>query len=274
MSQFEYLRNISIGQYLPLNSPIHHLDARTKIFSLSLLIIAISLSTSLTALMAALFISVLLIALSKIPFSYVQSGLLPPLPFLILIALLQLAIAPHSESSIVIFEFCKVPIRMDGVTAAIRLFTRFISLLLILTIFSSTVSTIELIDGLEMLLSPLRKIGIKTQNVTVLVQITLRFIPFLTLNAEHIAKSQASRGANWDFPERNLISRLKQIVPLIVPLITTSLKQAENLSTAILARGFGSTNARSSMHIYSFRIKDGVFLLLSTLVSTCILFLF
>ena len=274
MSQFEYLRSITIGQYLPLGSPIHRLDARTKILGLSLLIIAISLSTSLTALMMALFVSVLLIALSRIPISYVIRGLLPPLPFLVLIALLQLIITPPVDSPTIIFEFWKVSISMDGVTSAIRLLARFTSLLLVITAFSSTVSTIELIDGLDLLLSPLQRIGLKTQNAALLIQITLRFVPFLALNAEHIAKSQTARGANWDAPERNLISRVKQIVPLIIPLFTTSLRQAENLSTAMLARGLGSSNARTSMHTYSFDFKDGMFLLLSALTSAGILFLF
>ena len=224
--------------------------------------------------MIALLVSVLLIALSRIPFLYAMRGLLPPLPFLVLIALLQLIITPSVEPSTIIFEFWKVNISMDGVTAAMRLIVRFTSLLWVLTTFSSTVSTIELIDGLDLLLSPLQRIGLKTQNAALLIQITLRFIPFLALNAEHIAKSQASRGANWDAPDKNLISRVKQIVPLIIPLFTTSLRQAENLSTAMLARGFGSANERTSMHAYSFQFKDGMFLLLSTLASVGILFLF
>ncbi|MDO9547090.1 MAG: energy-coupling factor transporter transmembrane component T [Pelolinea sp.] len=274
MSQFEYLRNVSIGQYLRLGSPIHRLDPRAKIIGFSLLIIAISISISLTALLIALFVSVLLIAFSRISFSYAVRGLLPPLPFLVLIALFQLVITPQSASSSVIFEYWKVSISMDGVYAALRLMVRFPALLLVLTMFSSTVSTIEMIDGLDLLLNPLQKIGLKTQNAALLIQITLRFIPFLAMNAEHIAKSQAARGANWDAPERNLITRVRQIVPLIIPLFTTSLRQAENLSTAMLARGLGSTNARTSMHSYSFKLMDGMFLLLSLLTFAGILFFF
>ncbi len=274
MSQFEYLRRVSIGQYLPLDSRIHRLDPRAKIIGFSFLIFAISISNNFYNLALALLVSVILIAASRIPLSFAVRGLLPPLPFLLLIALLQLVITPHAETSASVFGVWRITIYSEGILAALRLLLRFASLLLILTTFTSSLSTIEMINGLDLLLKPLQQIGVPTENTVLLVQLTLRFIPFLALNAEKIAKSQASRGAKWDTPNGNLINRVQQIVPLVIPLFTTSLQQAENLSTAMLARGFAGSTTRTSMHTYRFTLRDGIFLLSLLITSAGILFLF
>ena len=274
MSQFEYLRRVSIGQYLPLDSFIHRLDPRVKIVGFSFLIIAISISNNLYSLILALLVSLVLIAASRIPFSFAIRGLLPPLPFLFLIATLQLVITPHAETSATVFGVWRIQIYIEGILSALRLLLRFASLLLILTTLTSSLSTIEMINGLDLLLKPLQKIGVPTANAVLLVQLTLRFIPFLALNAEKIAKSQASRGAKWDTPNKNLFNQVQQIVPLVIPLFTSSLRQAENLSTAMLARGFAGNTAHTSMHTHHFSLRDGVFLMLLLITAVSILFLF
>lgn len=274
MSQFEYLRGVSIGQYLPLDSLTHRLDPRAKIIGFSFLIIAISIANNLYSLVMALFVSLILIAASRIPFSFAVRGLLPPLPFLVLIALLQLVITPHPETSSIVFGVWKINVYCEGILAALKLLLRFTSLLMILTTLSSCLSTIEMINGLDLLLKPLQQIGVPTDNAVLLVQLTLRFIPFLALNAEKIAKSQASRGAKWDTLNRKLIDRIQQIVPLVIPLFITSLRQAENLSTAMLARGFAGSTSRTSMHTYHFTLGDSVFMLSLLFIAVGILFLF
>ncbi len=250
------------------------MDPRAKIIGFSFLIFAISISNNFYSLALALLVSVILIAASHIPLSFAVRGLLPPLPFLLLIALLQLVITPHTETSASVFGVWRITIYSEGILAALRLLLRFASLLLILTTFTSSLSTIEMINGLDLLLKPLQQIGVPTENTVLLVQLTLRFIPFLALNAEKIAKSQASRGAKWDTPNGNLINRVQQIVPLVIPLFTTSLQQAENLSTAMLARGFAGSTTRTSMHTYRFTLRDGIFLLSLLITSAGILFLF
>ena len=274
MSQFEYLRRVSIGQYLPLDSLIHRLDPRAKIIGLGFLIIAVSISNNLYSLALAVLVSLILIAASRIPFSFAVQGLLPPLPFLVLIATLQLVITPHPETSSVVFGVWKISIYIEGILAALKLLLRFVSLLLILTTLSSSLSTIEMINGLDLLLKPLQQIGVPIENAALMVQLTLRFIPFLALNAEKIAKSQASRGAKWDTSKGNLINRVQQIVPLVIPLFITSLRQAENLSTAMLARGFASSTLRTSMHTYRFTLQDSLFLLFVLISTAGILLLF
>lgn len=267
MSQFEYLQRVSIGQYLPIDSPVHRLDPRTKMISLGLLIAAITLSGNLMSLSAGLIISFLLVVVSRIPIPFAFKGLLPPLPFLILTALIQLVITPHGEADSIMFQLWNIPVYTESILTAIRLILRFISLLFLLGITSATISTIEMINGLDLLLKPLQKIGVHTENAAIIVQLTLRFIPFLAINAGKIAKSQASRGARWDAPDKKLFGRVRQIIPLLIPLFITSLQQAENLSIAMLARGFRSGSERTSMHAYHFSFRDGLVLFLTVLIT-------
>ena len=103
------------------------------------------------------------------------------------------------------------------------------------------------------------------------VQITLRFIPFLAINAEKIAKSQASRGAEWRSRKGNLLKRVRQVFPLLIPLFTNSLRQAETLADAMLARGYAGNVKRTSMIEYQISIQDWVFFLLMVAISVFII---
>lgn len=105
------------------------------------------------------------------------------------------------------------------------------------------------------------------------VQIMLRFIPFLAINAEKIAKSQASRGADWDSSKWGIFRRARQFLPLIIPLFSVSLQQADILTNAMLARGYGSNTNRTGLQEYRFTWKDLLFLILSVCAAWLILFL-
>ena len=148
---------------------------------------------------------------------------------------------------------------MVGVWAAIRLLLRFSVLMALLTVSSATLSTLEIIDSMHMLLKQLRWMGINPSLPAMAVQIMLRFIPFLALSAEKIAKSQASRGAQWDGKQGGLLARARRVLPLIIPLFTNSLRQAETLADAMLARGFGARRQRTSLREYTLHGTDIAF---------------
>ncbi|HUV16166.1 MAG TPA: energy-coupling factor transporter transmembrane component T [Pelolinea sp.] len=261
MSDFEYLRRITIGQYLPLGSTIHQIDPRSKLAGFSLIILALTLTSSLLGLVSGLGIVFLLVILSKIPFAYVFRGLLTPLPFLLILAILQIFTQPHSVDSLPILDFQGIMVFPEGIRAGIMLLMKFTSLVFILTVVSATISTLEMIHGLDLLLKPARRIGIKTEAAAMTLQITLRFIPFLAISAERIAKSQVSRGANWGSRKANLITKVRQIIPLLIPLFNGSLKQAESLADAMLARGYAGGELRTGMVEYQFGKNDLIFLL-------------
>lgn len=268
MSQFEYLSRFSISP-LPSGSTLHQLDPRSRLLGFTLLLLALTLSSRLAALAAGLVLVLLLLKAAGVPLSYALRGLRAPLPFIIILALLQLLIA-GSESD-VLFSWKFLSITLAGVRAGALLIIRFLDLILLLTLASAALSTLELIYGLDLLLKPLRRIGIRTQTVSMMVQIMLRFIPFLLLNAEKIARSQASRGAVWGSSKGGLLQRVRQVVPLLVPLFGVSLQQADTLAQAMLARAYGSKAERTGLREYRFEARDLAFVVLCAASSVMLL---
>jgi len=273
MSQFEYLNRISFGQYLPTGSIIHRMDPRSKILGYTILILALTLTKQVTGLLVGMILIILLLLCSKIPISFALRALVQPLPFILLLAILQLFITPHPDGDRLLFSYGILSVSETSLRFAILLLIRFTGLILLLTLASGTLSTLEMIYGLDLLLKPLNKIGVRTNSIAMVVQIMLRFIPSLAMNAEKIAKSQASRGAGWDDPKGGVFRRARQILPLIIPLFNTSLQQADNLTNAMMARGYGSNNNRTGLREYLFTWKDLVFLILCVCAAWLILFL-
>ena len=270
MSNFEYLQKISIGQYLPLGSWLHKRDPRIKLLGFSFLIIALTLTKQINGLLIGVGFILLLMLISRTPWRYVLKGLFTPLPFLLILAAIQLFITPHSISSLPYVKIIGFGIYSEGIMAGIRLLMRFCILVILLTLSSATISTLEIIHGLDLLLRPLRILGFQTGNLAMTLQITMRFIPFLAINAEKIAKAQASRGAEWGVKRGNLLKRVGQFFPLIIPLFNNSLRQAETLADAMLARGFAGDTKRTSMIEYRIALEDWVFLLIMLIISTII----
>ncbi len=272
MSQFEYLSRVSFGNYLPVDSPIHRLNPGVKLAGVTLLILAITLSRRLEGLLAAIGLILLFLIFSKVSIKYALRGLITPLPFILLMAVLQIFLTSYQSAEIPIFAWKFLRITHSGLIAAAELCLRFAALVLLLTFSSATISTLEMVHGIDLLLSPLNAIGLKTRAAAMVVQIMLRFIPVLALNAEKIAKSQASRGAAWGDKHSGIIERARQLLPLILPLFSGSLRQADALAHAMLARGYGSPNKRTHLTQYSLTFIDGLFLIIIVAISWLILF--
>lgn len=260
MSDFEYLSNISMGQYLPLKSFLHQRDPRAKLAGITLVVLSLTISNSIFGAGLGLVAILALLIISRVPAKYALKGLIKPLPFLLILAGLQLFITPHSKDALPVFQLSGIQIFETGIKAAILLLMKFAGLITLFFISGASISTLELIHGLDLLFNPLTKLGIRTQSASMTLQITFRFIPFLAISAERIAKSQASRGAEWGSGKMTLVKRVRQVIPLLIPLFNSSLRQAETLAEAMLARGFENTSSRSGLREYTFTWLDTAFL--------------
>jgi energy-coupling factor transport system permease protein len=106
-----------------------------------------------------------------------------------------------------------------------------------------------------------------------MVQVMLRFIPFLAMGAERIAKAQASRGADWGTRKGSVLQRVRQAFPLLVPLFLTGLRRAEALALAMEARGYANRSRHTSMIELKFRLKDALAVLAAGVLSAAIFWL-
>lgn len=264
---------VNIGQYLPLDSFLHRRDPRALIVAYLLLIGASTFTKSLVGLLLALALVLILLVVGRIPIRFALRGLIPPLPFLLILAVLQVFISLHQPDAAPLFHWKFISIYASGLIAAGKLLLRFAVLILEISLASFTLSTSEMIQGLKSLLNPLTSLRIPVHDLVMVVQVTLRFIPFLAQTAERIAKAQASRGAEWGTRKGGLLARGRQIIPLIVPLFMTSLQRAETMALAMDARAFGSLPRRSSMVVLNFTILDALTILLSAAAGIAILWL-
>jgi len=272
MSDFEYLRSTSLGQYLPLKSFLHSRDPRAKLMGFAFLILAITFANRPAGMGFALAAVGLLALMSQVPLRYALHGLLPPLPFLLFLAILQIFIAPQNRAAAPLAEIVGLPIYAAGIQAALMLITKFCLLIVLFTLGSASISTLEMTHGLDLLLKPLNRLGVRTDAAAMTLQITLRFVPFLAISAERIAKSQASRGAEWGSGKMNLVARVRRMLPLLIPLFNNSLRQTETLAEAMLSRGYASGHLRHGMVEYHFGWQDAFLLSVCCLLAYLILF--
>ena len=262
MNQFEFLPLITIGQYLPTDSFIHRRDARAKLLFFSGLILAITFTTSRMGLIFGVLLALLGIVVARVSLRYALKGLLPPLPFLIFIALLQVFFFSTTINTVVYFQWGLIHVSQAGLWAGLQLMLRFVALILGLSLMFFCLSTSEAITALSKILSPLNKIGIHTMDFVMVFQVSMRFLPLLAQSAERIAKAQAARGAEWGVKRGNVISQVKRVIPLIVPLFLISLRRAETMALAMDARAYGLKNQRTSIYQLKFTPLDGLLLVI------------
>ncbi|MEW6178796.1 MAG: energy-coupling factor transporter transmembrane component T [Chloroflexota bacterium] len=273
MHNFEFLRMVNIGQYLPLDSFLHRLDARARIVVYLMILMAATFTARPLGLFFALLVVLILLRVGRIPLSFAFRGLLPPLPFLLILALLQVFVSIRPPDVRPLMEFGVLKIYASGLLSAGMLLLRFCVLILALSLSSFTLSTSEMIHGLQSLLAPFARLGLPVHDLVMVFQITIRFIPFLAMAAERIAKAQASRGAEWGVRKGNFFQRVRQVIPLIVPLFLTSLRRAEIMALAMDARGYGSTARRTSTYTMQFAWKDGAAIAAGAVTAIVILWL-
>jgi energy-coupling factor transport system permease protein len=247
-AEFELLGRVTIGQYLPTGSVLHRLDPRAKLLMVLLLIVAVVVGHSLLGL-AVVVVAVLMgLVWARIPLRFALAGLGPMLPFLLLLALLQVfAIPQYAAYASVIWRWGILTMTDRGLLAAILLMSRFTAMALGLSLFSFSTTTTELTHGIEHLLRPLQALGLPAHEFALVVNIAIRFLPILAEEAERLMKAQASRGAGFGRGQRNFVQRARKLLPLLVPLFLVSLRRADELIEAMEARCYLGGKGRTHL---------------------------
>ena len=256
MNEFEFQRYVTIGQYIPTDSIIHHLDPRTRVVAALLLLLVVTAAPSLAGVGIALVVVLVVTAVARVPMAYALKGLLAPLPFILFLVLLQIVLGPSSGAARPLWSWGPFHITARSLYDGARILLRFPGLILIITTFSACTSTTETVRALESLLRPLGRLGLPVQDFVLMIQVALRFLPLLAREAEHIAKSQASRGAEWGGGRGGPLRKARQALPILIPLFLTSLQRAENLAVAMDARGYRGHSTRTSLVTLRFRWAD------------------
>lgn len=242
------LKDITLGQYFPADSPVHALDPRIKILLTLFLIIAVFFIESLWGFAAVALYVALAVALSKLSFKMVIKGIRPILFLVIFTALINLFMTNGEILKVgnIPLKFGIFKITGEGVRSAVVMSLRLVFLVMGTSVLTLTTSPILLTDGVEKLLSPFSKIGLPAHELAMMMTIALRFIPTLLEETDKIMKAQMARGA--DFESGNIISRAKALVPILVPLFISSFRRADELAVAMECRCYRGGKNRTRLH--------------------------
>ena len=245
------LKDITLGQYFPGKSPIHRLDPRTKLIVLVVYIVALFLAVSWISYGVMFLFLVLCIAISKIPLKALVHGMKPLVFILIFTGILNVFFTPGGT---VLVSWGIIQITLEGLIRAFFMMTRIMMLITGTFLLTYTTSPIALTDGLESLLGPLKVIRLPVHELAMMMCIALRFIPTLIEETDKIMSAQKARGA--DFESGSLISRVKALVPILVPLFISAFRRADELATAMECRCYHGGDGRTKMKLLRYKLLD------------------
>lgn len=247
------LKDITFGQYFDNNSFIHKLDPRTKLISLFALIVFIFVSQNAVALSLMAVLIFVSMILSKVPVKMYLKNLKAILPIIIFTMLINLF---YNASGEVLVHFWKLTITTGSLYRSIYMAARILLLILVSAELTYTTTPNDLTDAIERLLSPLKFIGLKNavHTLAMMMTIALRFIPTLIEETQKIMNAQKARGA--DLESGKLIERIKALIPILIPLLISSVRRAYELAEAMECRCYNGGEGRKRMKQLRYSAKD------------------
>lgn len=246
------IRDITLGQYFPGNSIIHKLDARLKIIVVLLFIVELFIVDNFYGFLIAGVALAIVVAVSRVPVSFIFRGLKP----ILIILLFTFALNIFLVKGTVLWQWHFISITYEGVNTAVFMAIRLILLIVGTSMLTLCTKPLNLTDGIEKLLYPLSKVGVPTHEIAMMMTIALRFIPTLLEETDKIMKAQQARGA--DFESGNIFNKIKNLIPIIVPLFVSAFRIAMDLAMAMEARCYRGGKGRTKMTEMKYHARDYV----------------
>lgn len=261
--------DITFGQYCEGNSIIHRLDPRMKIVLAILYIVVIFLAKSLTAFILLTISAIVFAGMTGIAPSMLLRDLKPLLFIIIFTAVINIFWMTGDN---LLVEIGPVKIYLEGIINAVLIILRIVLLIVATSVFLTyTTTPIDLTDGLEQLLSPLKKIKVPIHEFSMMMTIALRFIPTLIDETQKIMNAQKARGA--DFSTGSIVKRAKALIPILIPLFISAFRRADELATAMECRCYTGGEGRTRMNVLHTKTADWVFFAIVVLLGAGIILL-
>ena len=245
------LKDITLGQYFPGNSPVHRLDPRTKLVLLVAYIVALFSAANWISYGVVFAFLTVAVAVSTIPLKSILHGMKPLVLILVFTGILNVF---FTTGEMVLVKFWVITIYWEGVLRAFFMMLRILMLICGTFLLTYTTSPISLTDGLESLLGPLKVLRVPVHELSMMMCIALRFIPTLIEETDKIMSAQKARGA--DFESGNLMQRVKALIPILVPLFISAFRRADELATAMECRCYQGGDGRTKMKLLRYRVGD------------------
>ena len=244
------LKDITLGQYFPGNTLAHRLDPRTKLILTVLYIVALFCAKSYVSYGLMLLWLMVSVQTAKVKYRALVKGLKPVWFIVVFTAVLNLLYVKGTP----LVTIWKLTIYVEGVRTAVYMILRIALLIMGTFLLTYTTSPIRLTDGLESLLSPLKKLHAPVHELAMMMAIALRFIPTLIEETDRIMSAQKARGA--DFESGGLLQRAKALIPILVPLFISAFRRADELATAMECRCYSGGEGRTKLHVLRYSGAD------------------
>ncbi len=246
------LKDITLGQYYQEDSLIHRLDPRVKLVGTVVFMISLFIFNNFICYTLGLLFLTIVISLSKVPFKFMIRGM-KAIFFLLVITVLYNLFLSNGD---ILFEWKFIRVTWQGIETAFFMLIRLSLLIVGSSLMTLTTTPNQLTDGLESLLKPLRVLRVPVHEIAMMMSIALRFIPILMEETDKIMKAQIARGAQ--FESRNIFKKVKALVPLLVPLIISAFRRANDLALAMEARCYRGGDSRTKMKPLRYTSRDVV----------------
>ena len=262
------LNDVVFGQYYPVKSFVHKSDPRIKLLALIAYIVALFLADNFYSLALGFIVLIMAVIASRVPLGRVLRSVKAILVLLVFTAVLNLFF--HGGDNL-LWQWGIIKIYREGVIFTVFFILRLFFLVMGSALLTLTTAPVELTDGIESLLTPLKWIRFPVHELALIMSIALRFIPTLIDETNRIISAQKARGA--DFESGNIFKRIKAIIPILIPLLISAFRRADELGDAMDARCYSGSKTRTKYKKLKFGWRDLVTLIaLAMLIAGVVLF--
>ena len=235
------MNRLPIGVYIPGASLLHRLDARAKLLSLIALVVALIYTGSAAGygIMAAL--TAFLVFFAGLDLRTAFASVRRVVPFFLVIFLMNALFYDGGEA---LWSWWIFRPSTAGAIIGANVVLKLIFLMILFNILMSTTPPMKVTAALAALLQPLGYIGIPVNELALMISVAIQFIPTLMEETETIRKAQTARGAKFDSPR--LRDKAQSIMPLVIPIFISAFRRADELATAMEARGYRGGKRRAA----------------------------
>lgn len=259
------MSNIILGRYIEGDSLVHRMNPKTKLILSLYFIVIVFLCNNWETYTLLTGFTLFCVLCSQIKLSYFLKGLRSLIGLILITVILQLF---FTSGGTVYWKWGPLQLTNFGMINAVYIFCRIVLIVFMSTLLTVTTTPLEIADGIEALMRPLRKIKVPVDEIALMISIALRFVPTLMDETQKIMNAQRSRGAN--FGEGNIFKQARMLIPVLIPLFVNSIKRAEDLAVAMEARGYQGGPHRTKYRIQHWHVIDivslGVFAVMTVLL--------
>ncbi len=271
------MKEVSFGQYYPVKSFVHNMNPALKILFLIAYIVAIFLAKNFYGLAACAGVLIVIIACSRVPLLKVLRAVRGVLFLVLFTAVINVLFHGGEEvywgnaETGVYFKYGIIQITQSGIIFSLFLIIRLVLLVTCSSLLTYTTTPVALTDGIEAILTPLKWIRFPVHELALIMSIALRFIPILMDETERIKNAQKARGA--DFEKGGLVKKVKAFVPVLVPLLLSAFRRADELGDAMDARCYTGGKKRTKYKKLRFTWRDLIGFLVGAGLITGVVFM-